>query len=263
MIIRRAFAGAVCCCLIALAVRAADPATVETQITLPKPVVPEQPPGPPDAVSLAEGYFALGAWRIGMSREEALRHFSDVRALEGNATYTALAQAHFAADLPAELTFASDRLQSVRLRIYDGTDFDQAVDRMRLALSYMNEHFGGSNFEGGLKTSQDPQADLLRLVLRQTMDQFDHAVREVDKEEAKKRRKKRPGGEPSSTAYLQFFHFWTELEAPNNFLLGQYRFRSDSRVFTVDIYDDRAFVASRVPEATVQLFRVAAPPASE
>jgi hypothetical protein len=248
----------VACALPVATLNAQDPASVTTTITLPKAVAPAKPPGPPDAASQAEGYFALGTWRIGMSKDDALGQFSAVRAIEADRHYSALAQTRFAADVPAELTFADGQLQSVRLRIYEGTDFDQAVRQIQLALAYMNEHFGGSNFEGGLKTSQDPDASLLRQVLQQTRETYDRAVIEVDREEAKKRRKKRQTA-AGSTAYLQFFHFWTESEAPNNFLTGQYRFRSDTRVFTVDIHDDREFVASRVPEATVQLFRVPAP----
>lgn len=262
----RALAHALFCCLLLTAtVHAAEPATVETQITLQAPAAPAapaKPPPPPDAATVSEGYFALGPWRIGMTREEALHLFSDVTAFEGGTRFTALAPAHFAADVPAELTFANDRLQTVRLRIYEGTDFEQAVQRMRLALTYMDEHFGGSNFEGGLKTSRDPDAALLRLVLRETRDRFDRALRESDEEQARKRRKKRKSGRGNFTAYLQTCHFGPENEAPNNFLFGQYQFRSDTRRYTVDIYDDRSFVPSRVPDATVHLFSVPAPKAA-
>jgi hypothetical protein len=259
----RALTHASFCCLLAATVRAAEPATVETQITLPTPAAPAKSSPPPDEASQAEGYFALGPWRIGMPREEALKVFSDVRATDGDNTFNARAPSHFAADVPAELTFADDRLQTVRLRIYEGTDFEQAVQRMRLALTYMDEHFGGSNFEGGLKTSRDRDATLLRTVLETTRDQFDRALREAAEEQARKRRKKRQATRTSSTAFRQFFHFSTDVEAPNNFLFGQYQFNSDTRQYTVDVYDDREFVASRVPEANVQLFSVPAAIAAE
>lgn len=212
------------------------------------------PPGPPDAASMAEGYFALGQWRIGMAREEALSKFRDVEPLEADIRFKAVTDAHFAAALPAELSFADGRLETVKLRLYEGTDLRQAVQHTMTALLYMNEHFGGSNFEGGLKTHKDPKGDLLLQVLRHTIDRFDNSLLEAEQKQQKKRRRKQ---EPTGyTTYEMVMNFRAELRADNNFLLGEFRYRSDLGRSTVSLYDDREFVPARIPDASVLLFQV-------
>ena len=243
---------AVLACLLSVASRAEETPSVSTQITVPQTTTELPPPAGPDAVSVAEGYFALGHWRIGMPREEALGKFGSVELLEGQARYRAVAQSHFAADLPSELTFTDGKLQTVKLQIYDGTDLEQAVRRIQQVLMYMNDHFGGANFEGGLKAHEDPEGKLLLQVLRHTLDKFEYGVRKTDEDEKKKRKRK---GEPGFTAFEMVMNFWTELESQNNFLMGEFRFRSDQQRIIVSLYDDRGFVKSRIPEASVMLFR--------
>ncbi len=50
-------------------------------------------------------------------------------------------------------------------------------------------------------------------------------------------------------------NYWTELESTHNFLLGEFRFVSNLRQTTINLYDDREFVKSRIPAASVNLFR--------
>jgi hypothetical protein len=203
---------------------------------------------------LRDDYFPLGSWRVGMKREEALGHFSDVQTVEDAVLYRGVARTHFAAGLPAELTFARGRLQAVKLRLYEGTDFEQAAQRMQEALLFMDAHFAGANFEGGIKTAKDPKGELLRTVLRQTTGKLDGGIRAAD-EEARKKSDAKSG----FTAFEMVMKFWTERVADNNFLLGEYRFRSDTRMISVNLFDDRKFVKSRIPKASVTLFRAAEP----
>lgn len=244
---------AVLACLSATASRAEETPSVSTQITVPKTANELPPPAGPDALSVAERYYALGQWRIGMPREEALGKFGSVESLQGQASYRAVAQPHFAADVPAELTFADGKLQTVRLQIYDGTDLEQAVQRIQQVLLYMNDHFGGANFEGGLKTHKDPEGKLLLQVLRHSLDSVEGGLRKVDEDERKKR--KRKAQLEGFTAFEMVMNFWTELVTQNNFLTGEFRFRSDHRRIVVSLYDDREFVKSRIPDASVMLFR--------
>jgi hypothetical protein len=240
-------------CLLATTSRAEDPQPITSQITVPKSGKELPPPAGPDAATVAEHYFALGPWRIGMAREEALEKFGSAEPLDSRNSYRAIAHSHFAGDLPAELTFSSDKLQTVKLQIYDGNDLEQAVQHIQQALLYMNDHFGGANFEGGLKAHQDPEGKLLLQVLRHSLDSIEGGLRETDEKEAKKgKRKSTP---PTYTAFEMVMNFWTELDAENNFLLGEFRFRSEEQRIVVSLYDDRAFVESRVPKASVTLFR--------
>jgi len=244
-------------CVLATASRAEDKPSVTTQITVPNTGKDLPPPAGPDAASVAEKYFAMGAWRIGMPRAEALGKFGNVEPLQSPASYRAVARSHFAAEVPAELTFASDRLQTVKLQVYDGTDLEEAVQRMQQVMLYMNDHFGGANFEGGLKTHKDPEGKLLLMVLRSTLDNVERGLRETDEKEAKKR--KRKGTPEIHTAFEMVMNFSTELETENNFLMGEFRFRSDQQRIVVSLYDDRAFVESRIPEASIMLFRADGP----
>jgi len=204
-------------------------------------------------VSVAEGYFALGHWRIGMPREQALEKFGGVESLEGQARYHAVAQPHFAADIPSELTFADGKLQTVKLQIYDGTDLEEAVRRIQRALLYMNDHFGGADFEGGLKTHRDPEGKLLLQVLRQAIDSIEGGLRKTDEDEKKK--SKRKGQSRTFMAFEMVMNFGPTIAAQNNFLMGEFRFRSDQQRIVASLYDDRALVKSRVPEAAIMLFR--------
>jgi hypothetical protein len=204
---------------------------------------------------LREDYFPLGTWRIGMKRDEALAHFSAVRE-DGNGVLHGITRTHFAAERPAEITFARNRLETVKLNVYEGTDFDQAVQRMQEALLFMNAHFAGANFEGGLKTDRDPKGELLRRTLAATIGSMESGTRSVDDEA------RAEGGASASasggfTAFEMVLNFSTERLAPKNFLLGEFRYRSDTQVISVSIFDDRKFVKSRVPEASVMLFRSA------
>lgn len=244
---------AVLACLLTTASRAEDTPSVSTQITVPKTNKELPPPAGPDAASVAERYYALGQWRIGMPREEALGKFGSVESLKGQTSYRAVAQPHFAADLPADLTFADDKLQKVKLQIYDGADLEQAVQRIQQVLLYMNDHFGGANFEGGLKTHKDPEGKLLLQVLRHTLDSVEGGLRKTDEDEKKKR--KRKGQSEGFMAFEMVMNFWTELSTLNNFLTGEFRFRSDQQRIVVSLYDDREFVKSRIPNASVMVFR--------
>jgi hypothetical protein len=240
-------------CLLAVASRAGETASVSTQLTAPKTTTELAPPAGPDAASVAEAYYALGQWRIGMPREEALGKFGSVESLEGQARFRAVTQSHFAADVPAELTFSDGKLQTVRLKLYDGTDLEQAVQRIQQVLLYMNDHFGGANFEGGIKTHKDPEGKLLLQVLRHTLDSVEGGVRKADDDEQKKRKRK---GQPEGfTAFELVMNFWTELVTQNNFLTGELRFLSDQQRIIVSVYDDREFVKARIPDASVRLFR--------
>jgi hypothetical protein len=200
---------------------------------------------------LREDYFPLGTWRIGMKRDEALKHFTDVRQ-KGNGVLQGMARTHFAAERPAEITFMKNRLHTVRLNVYEGSDFEQALQRMQEALLFMNAHFAGSNFEGGLKTDMDPKGELLRKVIATTIGRLESAARSVDDEARTK-------GDSSSgfTAFEMVMNFWTERDAPENFLTGEFRYRSDTQNIIVNIFDDRKFVKSRIPNASVMLFRSA------
>jgi hypothetical protein len=189
-----------------------------------------------------------------MPREEALGKFGGVESLKDEDSYRAVAHCYFAADIPAELTFAAGKLQTVKLQIYEGTDLEQAVHGILQVLLYMNDHFGGGNFEGGLKAHMDPEGKLLLLVLRQTIDKVENGLREVDEDEKKKR--KRKGKTEGFIAFEMVNNFWTELETQNNFLLGEFRFRSDQQRISVSLYEDRELVKSLIPEASVMLFRV-------
>ncbi len=247
-------ASAVLACLLATAIRAEEAPSVSTQITVPKTIKELPPPAGPDAVSVAEGYFALGQWRIGMPREEALGKFGSVESLKNEASYRAVAHCFFSADIPAELTFAAGKLQTVKLQIYEGTDLEQAVHHIQQVLLYMNDHFGGGNFEGGLKAHKDPDGKLLLQVLRHTIDTLESGIREADDGQKKKRKRK---GKPAGfTAFEMVMNFSTELETQNNFLLGEFRFLSDQQRIIVSLYEDREFVKSRIPEASVMLFWV-------
>jgi hypothetical protein len=248
------YAAGIATLLTAAVCQAQETATVTTELRTTPPVETLEAPTGPDAASEAEDYFALGAWRIGMPREEALKHVQASEPLTGEPKLRVTAPTHFAGDLPAEVVFADGRLQSVKLQVYEGTDLEQAIGNMQTALLYMNAHFGGANFEGGLKTHKDPRGELLRQVVRQTLDKFDAGLREVDEKERKSRERK--GKPPSYTAYEMVMNFWTELVVPNNFLTGEFRYRSDLRQATITLYDDRAFVESRIPKASVNLFRV-------
>ena len=239
-------------CLLATASRAEDTSSISTQITAPKSGKELPPPSGPDAASVAENYFAMGAWRIGMQREDALGKFGSVEPLESRNSYRAVAHSHFAGDLPAELTFSDEKLQTVKLQLYDGSDLEQAVQRIQQALLYMNDHFGGANFEGGLKTHKDPEGKLLLQVLRHSIDSIEGGVRDAEAKQAKKRKRK---AEPKGhTAFEMVMNFRAELRAENNFLMGEFRFRSDQQRIVVSLYDDRAYVASRVPDASVMLY---------
>lgn len=209
-------------------------------------------PTGPDAATLAEGYFALGAWRIGMPREEALKLFDEAVAVEGDRVYRGTAHTLFAQDLPAELTFDGGRLSSVKLEVYQGSDFEAGVQRMQSTLLYLNDHFGGANFEGGLKTWQDPKGDLVRMALRQTIDQMEYGARAVDEKEA---RKKRKSAAPTHTAFEMVMNFTTEMTNDRSYLLGEFRYLSNLGQTTVNLYEDREFVESRIPDAMVNLFR--------
>jgi hypothetical protein len=252
-----ASACAVLACLLATVSRAEETPSVSMQLTVPKPTKELPPPAGPDAASIAEGYFALGSWRIGMPREEALGKFGSVEPLKGQSSYRAVAQSHFAADLPADLTFDDDKLRTVKLQVYEGNDLEQAVQRIQQVLMYMNEHFGGANFEGGLKAHKDPEGKLLLRVLRHAIDSVEGGLREVEEDEKKKKKRKRKGQSEGFTAFEMVMNFRCERAAQNNFLLGEFRFRSDSQRINVSLYDDRAFVKSRIPEASVMLFRAA------
>jgi hypothetical protein len=200
---------------------------------------------------LREDYFPLGTWRIGMKRDEALAHFSDVRD-GGNGVLHGVTRTHFAAERPAEITFARNRLQTVKLNVYEGTDFDLAVLRMQEALLFMNAHFAGANFEGGLKTDMDPKGELLRRTLAATIGSMESRTRSVDDEA-----RAEGGATGGFTAFEMVLNFWTERLAPKNFLLGEFRYRSDTQNIIVTIFDDRKFVKSRIPKASVMLFRSA------
>jgi len=241
-------------CLLATPSRADDPATIDTQIAVPKTGKELPPPTGPDAASVAENYFAVGPWRIGMPREEALGKFGSVEALDSPTSYRAVARSHFAGDLPAELMFSGDQLQTVQLQLYDGADLEQAVQNIQQALMYMNDHFGGANFEGGLKTHKDPEGKLLLQVLRHTVDSIERGLRQAEADEAKKR--KRKTSSKGHTAFEMVMNFRAELRAENNFLMGEFRYRSDPQRIVVSLYDDRDYVESRVPDATVMLYRV-------
>ena len=199
---------------------------------------------------LSDKYFPVGAWRIGMKEEEALRHFSEVVPAAGKDPARAVAKTYFAGDLPAELTFARDRLSSVKLALYEGTDFEEAARRMQAALRFMEGNFGGANFEGGLKTSMDLDGKLLSKTLTETIARFETSLAEVEAEA--KEKGKAPQGLP---AFEMVMNFYTEYVADKNFLLGEFRYRSDSRKYFINLFDDREFVKSRIPEASVMLFR--------
>jgi hypothetical protein len=216
-----------------------------------------EPPGPPDAAAQAEGYFAIGPWRIGMPREEALGKFRDVTAIEGDTRFTGVADTYFASGLPAELTFADGKLHAVKLQLYDGVDLEQAVQRIMDALLYMHHHFGGSNFEGGIKTHKDPEGKLLMQVLRHAIEKFDHGLAAAEeKQKQRKGKRKRARAPQSYTTYEMVFNFHPEVKPEKNFLLGEYRYRSDVQRSVVSLYDDREFVPSRIPDATVMLMQV-------
>jgi hypothetical protein len=240
--------------MLSAAIRAEETPSISTQVTVPKTITELPPPAGPDVMSVAESYFALGQWRIGMAREEALGKFGSVESLEGEESYRAVAHSYFAADIPADLTFAAGKLQTVQLHIYEGADLEQAVHRIQQVLLYMNDHFGGGNFEGGLKAHMDPEGKLLLQVLRHTLDSVESGLRETDDDEKKKKRKRK--GQPEGfTAFEMVMNFWTELTTQNNFLTGEFRFRSDQQRIFVSLYEDREFVESRIPEASVMLFR--------
>jgi hypothetical protein len=246
-------------CVVSMCLLSAIGRTEEPSVSLTVPGSPPSaelpPPGPPDAASLAEGYFALGPWRVGMPREEALGKFRDVEALEGDIRFKAVTDAHFAEALPAELSFADGRLESVKLKLYEGTDLGQAVQHIMNALLYMNEHFGGANFEGGLKTHKDPKGDLLLKVLRLTIEGFDNSLLKAEQKQQKEKRR-RKNEPPGYTTYEMVMNFHSEIRADKNLLLGEFRYRSDVGRSTVSLYDDRKFVPARIPDATVQLIRV-------
>jgi hypothetical protein len=242
-------------CLLSAMGRTEDLPSVSLTVPGSPASAPLPPPGAPDAASMAEGYFAVGSWRIGMPREEALGKFQKVEPLEGDLRFTAIADTHFAPALPAELSFADGRLQTVKLQLYEGTDLEQAVRHMMNALLYMNDHFGGSNFEGGLKTHEDPKGDRLFHVLSTMIDKFDASLLSTEQELRKKRRS-RKREQPHNTAYEMVLSFSAELGAANNFLLGQFRYRSDLERSTVILFDDRQFVPVRIPDAMVHLFSV-------
>ncbi|HEX6638298.1 MAG TPA: hypothetical protein VF033_11640 [Steroidobacteraceae bacterium] len=211
-------------------------------------------PVSPDAASLAEGYFALGTWRIGMPRDQAVKLFTDMTPIEGATSYRATAHTHFAQDLPTELTFADGKLESVKLQIYQGTDFDAAVQRMQAALLYMNEHFGGANFEGGLKTWKDPRGELLGPVLKQTIQSMEDGVRAAYEKNSKKKKKSRKHPPTTHVAFAMVMNFRTEVTTTGNFLLGEFRYVSNLKEYTISLYDDREFIPARIPDATIMLF---------
>ncbi len=155
---------------------AADSPTVSTEIRLPANTTALPEPTTPDAASLAEGYFALGNWRIGMPRDAALKLFADAVAIEGDDAYRATAHTlrpGSARGNPLRRGQAPDR-EAAGL---PGHGFRGGVQRMQSALLYMNEHFGGANFEGGLKTWKDPRGELLGQVLKQSIEQMEHGAR--------------------------------------------------------------------------------------
>jgi hypothetical protein len=69
----------------------------------------EEPTRAPGAAALEEKYFAIGPWRIGSPREEALKHFNAAEAVDGDITWRARAPSHLGPDLPAELSFTDGR----------------------------------------------------------------------------------------------------------------------------------------------------------
>ncbi len=199
---------------------------------------------------LRDKYFCLGGWRIGMKRDEAAAHFANLEAIDADKVFRGVTQAHFAADLPAEVHFARNRLQTVKLLVYEGADFEQALQRMQQLLLFMDANFVGANFEGGLKTRMDRDGALLRKTLAHTLESLDKGASAADE-------KPKASGDLNTgfTAYELVMNFWTEHVADNNFLLGEFRYRSDTRTYSVSIFDDRKFVKSRIPHAPVTLFR--------
>jgi len=197
----------------------------------------------PDEPWLAERYFAIGAWRIGMTRDQALAHFAEVVPEPGGKVLKGIATPYFGGPLPATLTFVDDRLASVKLLVYDGTDRAASRDRLREILVYMDEHFGGGSLEG-LTVDEDPKRVLHEVVIEGTIEKMSAALVEVNR----KRKKRDP-----RSAYTLVFEIMTPLVAPDNFLYGQYRYESDTQRTTVELWDDRAFVKARSPKAMVMM----------
>ncbi len=185
-----------------------------------------------------EPYFAIGEWRIGMPRDEALSHFTAVEALETPGHFRATAESRFGT-VPAVLTFAGDRLETVELTFYEGNDRDAALQSLLGVLQGMHEAFGGSNFEGGLKYHDDPKGESIRFVIEGMIEKIDTSL--------EKGRKKAQRKKQDPTSYTMVFSYWTEYESRDNFLYGQYVFDRDLQRVRVKLWEDRAFVKSRVP----------------
>lgn len=188
-------------------------------------------------------YFAIGEWRIGMPREEAVRHFTAVEALGQPGHFRAVAASKFGT-VPATLVFANDRLETVELTIHEGNDREAALQSLLGVLKGMHEEFGGSNFEGGLKYHDDPKGESIRIVVEGMIEKIDASLAKSQK---KARRKK-----TDPVSYTMVFSYWTEYEARDNFLYGQYVFDRDLQRVRIKLWEDRAFVKARVP-ATIYL----------
>jgi hypothetical protein len=195
------------------------------------------------AADEAPAYFAIGEWRIGMPREEALTHFTAVEPLEQPGQFRATAPSIFGS-VPATLTFADDKLATVELTCYEGGDRDAALQSLSGVLKGLHEAFGGSNFEGGLKYHDDPKGETIRRVIEGMIEKVDDAL--------EKGRKKAQRKKQDPTSYTMVFSYWTEYEARDNFLYGQYVFDRDLQRVRIKLWEDRAFVKSRVP-ATIHL----------
>jgi hypothetical protein len=198
----------------------------------------EQAAAPPDATPGAEPYFVIGPWRIGMPRAEALTLFTAVEALEPAGHFRAMAPSKFGT-VPAVLTFTEGRLETVELTFYEGNDRDAALQTLLGVLGGMHEEFGGSNFEGGLKYHDDPKGETIRVVIEGMIERVDASL-EKGRKKAQRRRQ-------DPVSYTMVFSYWTEQQARDNFLYGQYIFDRDLDRVRIRLWEDRAFVKSRVP----------------
>jgi hypothetical protein len=206
-------------------------------------VAAEETATPQSSSTTARDYFAIGAWRIGMPRDEALTHFTAVEALESPGRFRAMAPSKFGT-VPATLSFTDDGLATVELTYYEGQDREAALRSLVDVLKGLHEEFGGSNFEGGIKYHDDPQGESIRIVVEGLIARVDASL---EKGRKKAERKKQDPG-----SYTMVFSYWTEFESRGNFLYGQYVFDRDLQRVRIKLWEDREFVKSRVP-ATIHL----------
>ena len=191
-----------------------------------------------DAPPTVEPYFAIGPWRIGMPRDEALTHFVAAEPREEPGRYQAMAPSIFGT-VPVTLTFAEDKLETVELTCYEGGDREAALQSLLGVLEGMHEEFGGSNFEGGIKYLEDPKGEMIRFIIEGMIDKVDGSL--------EKGRKKAQRKKEDPVSYTMVFSYWTEYESRDNFLYGQYVFDRDLQRVRIKLWEDRAFVKSRVP----------------